>query len=130
MTPTAHRERRQFGALTRLFAYRFFDTEILSLRGEIASLLGQMAALAANLECEVSPTEVKRLALQFQKSGTALGECRVSGPFNLEKLEGRLQVEVLNIDRQVLNIAGAATGGLGAGQHLDHCRSVFPVRVP
>ena len=38
-------ENRQFRALTRLFAYRFFDTEILSVRGEISSLLSQFGAL-------------------------------------------------------------------------------------
>jgi hypothetical protein len=45
MSGAAQGELRQFRALVRLFAYRFFDTEILSLRGEISALLGQLAAL-------------------------------------------------------------------------------------
>ena len=45
MSPARQGEVRQFRTLVRLFAYRFFDTEILSLRGEISTLLGQLAAL-------------------------------------------------------------------------------------
>lgn len=43
------RERRQFRALVRLFAYRFFDTDIISVRGDLSSLLSQLAALLAAL---------------------------------------------------------------------------------
>jgi hypothetical protein len=43
------RERRQFRALVRLFAYRFFDTDIVSVRGDLSSLLSQFAALLAAL---------------------------------------------------------------------------------
>ena len=39
------REKQQFRALTRLFAYRFFDTDLISIRGDVSSLLGQTAAL-------------------------------------------------------------------------------------
>lgn len=49
MTHAPGRERRQFRALVRLFAYRFFDTDILSVRGELSSLLSQFAALLAAL---------------------------------------------------------------------------------
>jgi hypothetical protein len=47
MMASASRERRQFRALVRLFAYRFFDTDILSVRGDLSSLLSQFAALLA-----------------------------------------------------------------------------------
>lgn len=40
-------ELRQFRALVRLFAYRFFDTDIISVRGDLTSLLSQLAALLA-----------------------------------------------------------------------------------
>lgn len=49
MTAGPGRERRQFRALMRLFAYRFFDTDILSVRGDLSSLLAQFAALLAAL---------------------------------------------------------------------------------
>lgn len=49
MTAAPSRERRQFRALTRLFAYRFFDTDIISVRGDLSSLLSQCAALLAAL---------------------------------------------------------------------------------
>ncbi len=49
MTAGRGRERRQFRALVRLFAYRFFDTDIVSVRGDLSSLLSQFAALLAAL---------------------------------------------------------------------------------
>ena len=49
MTAPPGRERRQFRALVRLFAYRFFDTDILSARGDLSALLSQFAALLAAL---------------------------------------------------------------------------------
>ena len=47
MSAPPGRERRQFRALVRLFAYRFFDTDILSVHGDLSSLLSQLAALLA-----------------------------------------------------------------------------------
>jgi hypothetical protein len=49
MTAAPGRERRQFRALVRLFAYRFFDTDIVSVRGDLSALLSQFAALLAAL---------------------------------------------------------------------------------
>ena len=49
MTVPPARERRQFRALVRLFAYRLFDTDIVSVRGDLSSLLSQVAALLAAL---------------------------------------------------------------------------------
>ena len=49
MTAARGREGRQFRALVRLFAYRFFDTDIVSVRGDLSSLLSQVAALLAAL---------------------------------------------------------------------------------
>jgi hypothetical protein len=49
VTAPPGRERRQFRALVRLFAYRFFDTDIVSVRGDLSSLLSQFAALLAAL---------------------------------------------------------------------------------
>lgn len=72
--------------------------------------LSQVAALSANLDCDITPTDIKQVALRFQKAETRLGELRVSGPFSLEKSEGRITVEILNIDKNLLNIAGAGSG--------------------
>ena len=72
--------------------------------------LAPVAALSAHLDCDITSTDIKQVALRFQHAETRLGELRISGPFNLEKLEGRFTVEVLNIDKNLLNIAGAANG--------------------
>jgi uncharacterized protein involved in outer membrane biogenesis len=84
------------------------NTRIEVARAEGA--LAEAAALSANLDCDVTPSDIKQVALRFQKGGTGLGEVRASGPFNLEKGEGRITVEVLNIDKNLLNIAGAGAG--------------------
>jgi uncharacterized protein involved in outer membrane biogenesis len=72
--------------------------------------LAQAAALGANLDCDITPTEIKQVAVRLQQANTRLGEILVNGPFSLEKTEGRLSVQVLNIDQHLLNIAGAGSG--------------------
>lgn len=72
--------------------------------------LAQVAALAATLDCDITPTDIKQVALRFQKGGTPLGELRVNGPFNMEKTEGHLTVQVANIDKNLLNLAGTSSG--------------------
>ena len=72
--------------------------------------MAELAALGAVIEFDTTPTEIKQLALRFTKSVAPLGEVRVSGPFDVAKSEGKLKVEILALDRQVLNLAGAAGG--------------------
>ncbi len=69
-----------------------------------------LTALAAKFDCDVTPTDIKQCALAFTKAGAGLGEVRFSGPFDLAKTEGKLKVEVSSLDRQVLNLVGAAAG--------------------
>jgi hypothetical protein len=75
-----------------------------------AGALAEAAALTANLDCDLTPTDLKQLALRFQKAGTDLAVLRVSGPLDASKLEGKLKLEAQGIDRNVLNLAGAASG--------------------
>ena len=84
-----------------------------SARFEVVQAQGawaDAAALAAVLECALTPKNVEKLNLRFEKAGAALGQLNVSGPFDATKKEGRLKIELLSINRQVLNLAGAATG--------------------
>jgi uncharacterized protein involved in outer membrane biogenesis len=72
--------------------------------------LAELAKLTARLDCEATPTEVKRVGLRFTKADVALGEVRLAGPLDPAKLEGKLKLEILALDRRVLNLAGAASG--------------------
>ena len=72
--------------------------------------LAQAASFGTDLDCDLTPTELKGLGLRFQKGATALGQIKASGPFDLAKLEGRIVVEVPALDRGVLNLATAGTG--------------------
>jgi uncharacterized protein involved in outer membrane biogenesis len=75
-----------------------------------SGLFSELTGERTELNCDVTPTEVKTLSVAFFKADKPLGALRVSGPFDLKKLEGRLSLEVQSIDRQVLNLAGAARG--------------------
>jgi uncharacterized protein involved in outer membrane biogenesis len=72
--------------------------------------LAELASFGSELEVEVTPTDIKGVALKFKKGETSLGELRVSGPFDMAKLEGRLNIELAGIDKQLLNLAGAKSG--------------------
>jgi hypothetical protein len=69
-----------------------------------------VAQLNGVVDCDISPTEIKDLALRFSKQGNALGSIRISGPFDAAKKEGKLHMEVAGIDRQVLNLVGGPKG--------------------
>jgi uncharacterized protein involved in outer membrane biogenesis len=76
--------------------------------------LADLATLGTALDVEVTPTDIKGVVLSFQKGDTRLGELRVSGPFDMEKTEGRLSIELAGIDKRLLNLAGAK-GGMDFG---------------
>jgi uncharacterized protein involved in outer membrane biogenesis len=72
--------------------------------------LAQLANFAANFDCNITPTEIKQVALRFQQGDKTLGQMQIAGPFDLEKIEGRLTAEVLNIDKNLFNLVGAGLG--------------------
>jgi uncharacterized protein involved in outer membrane biogenesis len=71
--------------------------------------LAQAASLSGDLDCDLSSTDIKQVALRFQRGNTQLGQVRLSGPFDMEKVEGKLLVELLGVDKQLLNLAGASS---------------------
>ncbi|MBI4658514.1 MAG: AsmA family protein [Verrucomicrobia bacterium] len=84
-----------------------------SLRFNLAQADGAFkdaAGLGGTLLADASPAEIRQFSLHFERAGKSLGNLQASGPFNLEKRETRLKVEVQSIDRQVLNLFGAAHG--------------------
>lgn len=70
----------------------------------------ELAQAAAVLDCDMSPTEIKGIALKLQRANAELAALRLFGPFDAEKREGRLTLEAYGIDRNVLNLAGASAG--------------------
>ncbi|MFO1514809.1 MAG: hypothetical protein U1F83_18170 [Verrucomicrobiota bacterium] len=93
------------------------DLQLASVKGLASFSVGratgefaELGGLIAKLDCEMSPAEIKQFALQFNKGNAGLGRVRISGPFDTSKTEGKLKLEVSAIDRQVLNLFGAARG--------------------
>ncbi len=72
--------------------------------------LVDLASFASDLICEISPAEVKQIALRFAKGADQLGEVRLSGPMNIEKSEGQLTLQIRSIDKRLLNLAGVKSG--------------------
>ena len=84
------------------------STRLLVEQGQGA--FKEAANLSAVLDCQVSPTEIQQLALDFKRGEIKLGQLKVSGPLDMTKKEGRLKIDLLALDRQVLNLAGASHG--------------------
>ncbi|MEO6033740.1 MAG: hypothetical protein ABIQ35_00635 [Verrucomicrobiota bacterium] len=77
---------------------------------EAAGSMADLAKLAAIVDCDLTPTDIRQLSLHFEQGGQALGELRATGPFSFANQEGKLKVELLAIDRHVLNLVGASKG--------------------
>ena len=65
---------------------------------------------AVLLECDLTPTELRQLALTFKQGEKTLGQITASGPLDVQRKEGQIKLQITSIDRHALNIAGAATG--------------------
>jgi len=68
------------------------------------------AEMNSSLETDLTSSEIRTLALRFSKGTTPLGTMTASGTFNPTTIEGRFNLVVAGLDRQVLNIGGAMFG--------------------
>ena len=69
-----------------------------------------LAALTGKLEADVTPAEIRQLTLRLSQNGKDMARIDAKGPLNLTAMEGRLNVDIASIDRQLLNLAGASHG--------------------
>jgi hypothetical protein len=70
----------------------------------------QVNALGVVLNTDVTPTQLSDVSVRFAQNGKNLGAITASGPFSAETMEGKIAVAISGIDKQVLNLAGAAMG--------------------
>jgi hypothetical protein len=75
-----------------------------------AGAYAELAGLGGTLQADTTPTEIRQLALKFERGGQSLGIVQASGPLDLARSEGRVKLEIREIDRQVLNLFGASYG--------------------
>lgn len=83
------------------------------LRVDVSKATGSMAALAAlgvGLDCDWTPTEVRKLGLHLEQSNAPLADLTVSGPFSAQTMEGKLKVALSGVDRKALGLVGASMG--------------------
>ena len=79
--------------------------EVNQGQGAYADLTGVNASLVANME----PTAIREIAIRLARGDQQLGIARMHGPINLDQQEARLQVELVSIDRNMLNLATAGS---------------------
>jgi len=77
---------------------------------QAAGAFKEFTGFAATVTTDLAISELRKLSLEFTKQGTALGSVSAKGPLDLAKKEAKLQVDVSAIDRNVLNLVGAAMG--------------------
>ena len=71
---------------------------------------GDLAGFSTTLDADMTPSEIREIALRFGKGDQALGQLRVSGPLDAQKKEGSLKVELLSLDKNILALATAGQG--------------------
>ncbi len=75
-------------------------------RGGFADASG----LATTLDLDLTMTDIKQLALKVARGGQPLATIAVSGPFDAMKQEGKIRLDVVGLDKNVLNLVGAKRG--------------------
>jgi hypothetical protein len=73
-------------------------------------LFQDLRGLGATVTCELTTNQLRQLALRVDRQGKPSGQILVSGPLNQNTREGRLNLEISGIDRNLLNLAGAGAG--------------------
>ncbi|HEX7862330.1 MAG TPA: AsmA family protein [Verrucomicrobiae bacterium] len=84
------------------------STKLNVARGE--GVFADMAGFNATLDADLTPTELKQVALRFGKGQQQLGQLLVSGPLDAQKKEGKLNVQLRGLDKNVLALATAGMG--------------------
>ncbi len=70
----------------------------------------ELAGFNGSLDADLTPKEIRQIALRFARNDQQLGLVRVSGPLDIDKKEGTLKLEINSIDKNVLALATAGKG--------------------
>jgi hypothetical protein len=79
-----------------------------SLVSQLATASGalkELAGLRAQLDVDVTATEVKQLRLGFQQAGQSFADIRLGGPVDFAKKEARISYSIGGIDRRLVRLA-------------------------
>ncbi|HTG43571.1 MAG TPA: hypothetical protein VK633_03460, partial [Verrucomicrobiae bacterium] len=69
-----------------------------------------LAGLSTVLDADLTPKEIRQVALRFMRNDQQLGQVRISGPMDIERKEGSLKLEIASLDKNVLALATAGKG--------------------
>ena len=84
-----------------------------TLRLDLAQARGGFAdanGLATTLDLDLTMTDIKQLALRVTRGPQQLATVTASGPFDAQKMEGKVRLDVAGLDKNVLNLVGAKLG--------------------
>ncbi len=77
---------------------------------EATGNLKDAANLLASLDCDITPSDIKQVALKLQQQGNTLAQITANGPFAIARTEGTINIQLSSIDRRLLNLIGAKSG--------------------
>jgi hypothetical protein len=72
--------------------------------------LAQAQAFGAELQADITPTQLREVVLKLRQRGESLGQLSASGSLDLGKKEGKIAALLTGIDHRVFNMAGASQG--------------------
>lgn len=68
-----------------------------------------LSGLNGSLDADLTPKEIRQVALRFTRNGQPLGQVRLSGPMDVERKEGNLKLEIVSIEKNILALAMAGS---------------------
>lgn len=69
-----------------------------------------LAGVAAEVNCQLSPTDLEEFSVTLARTGKTLARLSAAGPLELARRQGRIKLSLTGIDRELLNLLGAASG--------------------
>jgi hypothetical protein len=83
-----------------------------------------LAGLTGSLDADLTPKEIRQIALRFARNDQPLGQVRISGPMDVDKKEGHLTLEINQIDKNVLALATAGKGLDLGNSHVNSTNQI------
>lgn len=78
--------------------------------GDATGGLADVKGLNGDLQVDLDTSQIKQLGFVFNRNAESLGHISISGPYDAEGQSADLTIEIKDIGKSVLNLAGAPVG--------------------